>query len=357
LTRNAARKVGSELEMQLPEKDGPVTSLFDLAVEVLQPRRASLMLRSQRAPDELIISQATGIDEDIVKASRVRIGMPIAGRVAAEKQPLLISDINSQSDLVLPHRGDYSTPSFVSVPLLAEDQVLGVMNMADKLDGVPFSHADLFLLMRFAHRLSNFLRYEGELREAHEQANTDPLTGLLNRRVLLERLSKEIDLAKISGKPGCLLIVELNNLKEINEFAGRLAGDAVVVMAAQLITEQVLCYDALFRSDGAQFIVLLPRTHPIQAHKIAVRIQHAITNARPPHPALGQVALSTRVGEAYFPATITRPFEVIERADNSLTQTPRPSQLLMRLKKYQNLHENDGASLPASSKKRSLLAL
>ncbi len=69
--------------MQAIDKQALVTSAFDLLVQVFQARRASLMLRSAQAHDELIIARAAGLEEQVVRECRIRIGTPIAGLVVA----------------------------------------------------------------------------------------------------------------------------------------------------------------------------------------------------------------------------------------------------------------------------------
>ncbi len=309
-------------------KQNLVTSAFNLLVRVFQARRASLMLRSAQAQDELIIAHAAGIEERIVRESRVRIGNPIAGRVVAEARPLLVRDINEWPGLPLERRTHYATPSFACVPVLHEGEAIGVVNVTDKMGDLPFSDSELVLLAQFADHLSGCLSYEEQIRLASELARTDPLTGLLNRRALDEYLSREIERSKRSGQSGCLLMVDLDRFKFINDTAGHAAGDAVLVRVGQLIKEQVRRYDSVFRYGGDEFIVLSPATSPDQAHHLAQRIRRAIAAATLFETGrLADRRVTASIGVACFPAEVRTPAELLALTDAALFQAKASSAL------------------------------
>jgi diguanylate cyclase (GGDEF)-like protein len=310
-----------ELIVQAIDKQALVTSAFDLLVQVFQARRASLMLRSAQAHDELIIARAAGLEEQVVRECRIRIGTLIAGRVVAEARPLLVRDINVYPGRPLERRTHYATPSFASVPVLREGEAVGVVNVADKVGDLPFSDAEFVLLTQFADHLAGCLAYEEQIQQAYELARTDPLTGLLNRRALEEYLSKEIERSKRSGQPGCLLMVDLDRFKVINDTSGHAAGDAALVRVGKLIKEQVRRYDSVFRYGGDEFMVLLPATSPDQAHRLARRIRHAIATVTLfESGALASRRVTASIGAACFPGEAGTPAELLAHTDAALFQ-------------------------------------
>jgi diguanylate cyclase (GGDEF)-like protein len=291
-------------------------SAFDLLVHVLRAQRASLLFTSAEAPEELVIVRAVGLPEQVIRESRIRIGTPIAGQVARQKRPLLVRDLTAQAELRLRPRVGYSTLSFASVPILLDGEALGVINVADKADNQAFSDLDFSILVRFASHIAACVACEGQARTAHLQARTDALTGLLNRRALDEHLKREVARSRRLGQPGCLLVLDLDRFKRVNDTFGHPIGDSVLIAVGHAIQMQVRSYDEVFRLGGDEFAVLLPSMAPERARETAKRIEHIIgslqqVGATP----LGPVRLSASTGWASFPSDSDVPQELLARAD------------------------------------------
>jgi diguanylate cyclase (GGDEF)-like protein len=106
------------------------------------------------------------------------------------------------------------------------------------------------------------------------RATRDPLTALPNRAALAEALEHEVR-AIPRTTPPALLLIDLDGFKGVNDTDGHLAGDAVLVGVADLLRAQVRDGDLACRLGGDEFAVLLPRTSPAQAAKVARRIVSA----------------------------------------------------------------------------------
>lgn len=108
-------------------------------LELLKATTASVMLLDEKG-EELKIRLAHGLSPDIVEATRVRLGERVSGKVAATGEPILIKRKEGQD-----------CDSSVCVPLLANQQVLGVLNIRTKIDGGDFTHQDLELAGQLAN--------------------------------------------------------------------------------------------------------------------------------------------------------------------------------------------------------------
>src|SRR5262249_36730415 len=97
-------------------------------------------------------------------------------------------------------------------------------------------------------------------RRLEELATTDPLTKVLNRRALLDRLVAELDRARRFGSSFSLLLFDVDHFKKINDTAGHLAGDAVLRQFGSLLEEAVRKVDIVARYGGEEFVVILPQT-------------------------------------------------------------------------------------------------
>ena len=156
---------------------------------------------------------------------------------------------------------------------------------------------------------------ESEARFRH-QALHDPLTGLANRTLLLDRIAHALARAARDGAMPALLFLDLDEFKQVNDSAGHAAGDRLLVVAAERLCAAVRFGDTVARLGGDEFAILLEGTHAErEADEVADRILAAL---RVPIPVDGRahrigasigIALSSRWGSAD---------ELLHRADSAM---------------------------------------
>ncbi len=110
------------------------------------------------------------------------------------------------------------------------------------------------------------------LTDAERRAQTDSLTGVLNRRSLVERLEAACLRAQARGLPIALLFIDLDHFKEINDSFGHLAGDACLRAVVAPIQAELRHSDVIGRYGGEEFVVILSSADSYAAHAIAERI-------------------------------------------------------------------------------------
>jgi len=139
-----------------------------------------------------------------------------------------------------------------------------------------FSEEELFalesLMDLFIYPLRNALQYQ----EALNHALTDPLTGVGNRMSLNQNLVREIDLSRRHDQDMCIMMIDIDNFKKINDNYGHGVGDNVLSAIVQDIQNTIRSSDALFRFGGEEFVVLLPQTCISSTQIIAERIRTVI---------------------------------------------------------------------------------
>jgi hypothetical protein len=150
--------------------------------ELLNLDVCSIMLADEFTA-ELTINSARGLDEHIIKGTRIRFGDQIAGWVAMEGKPLLIEDIENDPHFSRRNIPHYSTKSLLSVPLKSNDKVIGVMNMSDKRTTQPFTEQDLQIASMLSERISFILKrlHAGEFSDdtfKHFIASLDNIIGI-----------------------------------------------------------------------------------------------------------------------------------------------------------------------------------
>lgn len=164
-------------------------------------------------------------------------------------------------------------------------------------------------------------RVERRLVEVNQRlevlATTDELTGLMNRRAIVARLEEELTRSRREGTPLSLIMMDLDNFKQVNDERGHTVGDAVLKECCRRLTAATRPYDQLGRMGGDEFLLLLPGAKQDAALAVAERMRSAIGNESFPRGAGPPFRLTASLGvtEAVdAPSTET----ILTVADNRL---------------------------------------
>ncbi len=140
--------------------------------------------------------------------------------------------------------------------------------------------------------------------ETHQRARTDalrdPLTDVLNPHAFESALMRELSVGLRYGVPACLLLLDLDFFRIVNDRLGHTAGDQVLKMAADLMRETVRDSDIVGRYRGNTFAVVLPHTNRQQAHALAERLRERVERY-PFTIEAGQVRTTASIGLAAVP--------------------------------------------------------
>ena len=140
----------SETIVAVNDMDALLDRIIDSAVVLTQAKRGSLMIVEDDS-QELVIKAARGIDPEVVRNTRVKLGEGISGKVAMEGTLLLVADIEKDQRTRIEKKPQYETKSFLCVPIVtihptARKVTYGVINVSDKISGGQFSERDRVLL-------------------------------------------------------------------------------------------------------------------------------------------------------------------------------------------------------------------
>ncbi len=129
----------------------------------------------------------------------------------------------------------------------------------------------------YQHRLEEYQRrLESDLASASEQAMTDALTGLRNRRAFQDRLEEELIRHRRYGAPVSLALIDIDDFKGYNDRHGHVAGDEALIAVSELIVKHSRATDLVARYGGEEFAVLLPNTDAEGAYVLAQRFRRAV---------------------------------------------------------------------------------
>lgn len=210
----------------------------------------------------------------------------------------------------------------LGLPCTLDGEVLGLLILGDREQG--FDH---YLLARlaplgFTLGLMIHARRMASARASAEQAlraqaATDELTGILNRRAFMARASEALSAFRRYGHAFCVLIIDLDHFKRINDTYGHAAGDAALRAVTACIGQSLRESDVFGRIGGEEFAILLPCTHPEEGPQLAERLRETVARlALPPLAGGGHVSFSAGLCASY--PEVRRVDELLSRADAAL---------------------------------------
>ncbi|HEX3280898.1 MAG TPA: diguanylate cyclase [Pyrinomonadaceae bacterium] len=303
------------------EPEQTYLAILTHAKRLLGADRASLMVLNEDA-NELVLKAAFGLPVNKEQVVRVRVGQGIAGRVVESGQPLVVANAAGVGGLVADPDRDYKTASFISYPISMRGRKLGVLNLTDKTNGKEFDDVDLSLLDLVGPQIAIALeRAEWQDRATQFQlmSITDPLTGLLNRRYLEERLTEELNRSLRYNYSMSCLMIDIDDFKRYNDLNGHQAGDDALKITAHCLKAALRSADVACRYGGEEFCVLLPQTSLTEAGVIAERMRQRVAETVFPYgksQPLGVVSIS--VGISTFTREIDSAEKIIATADRAL---------------------------------------
>lgn len=154
--------------------------------------------------------------------------------------------------------------------------------------------------------------------QLREQALNDPLTGLHNRRYLFEVAPGLLDLARRQGKPLCVVLIDLDHFKLLNDTYGHQAGDLVLQRFANLLRQMLRRSDVVCRHGGEEFVAVMPDLSGDDAQALLARLLESFQSL-PSEPGRRRTPnASFSAGIALFPRHGSTLEQLLSRADRAL---------------------------------------
>ena len=232
------------------------------------------------SPDELIILGAHTGPRTGALVYRVGERVPVlpdsgAARLAQTGEAVL-ADHPPESEV---ERHGYRCT--VIAPVYVGTRLWGLLAVA-AIESGRFDEDTVGRLRDFASLLGTAIRNTEQRRLLTEMATSDPLTGLANHRTFHEQLQTEVARAIRHGRPLALVLMDLDQFKEINDTSGHGAGDKVLAAIAAELQLAARTEDVLARIGGDEFALLLPETSSMDALAFVERVRGTIA-AQPVH--------------------------------------------------------------------------
>ena len=154
-------------------------------------------------------------------------------------------------------------------------------------------------------------------RRLEQQATSDDLTGLLNRRAFMDNLTREVASLNRYGYSSAIMMIDIDEFKWINDHYGHIAGDTVLVEVVKIIQETLRSSDLMGRWGGDEFIVYMTQVNREEALIIAERIHEKVSQSK---FIIGDIELqrTVSIGVAFLDSIVVNVDNDICRADNAL---------------------------------------
>jgi two-component system, cell cycle response regulator len=247
-------------------------------------------------------------------------GVEALERLRAEQVDIALSDVMMPKmdgfELIKNIRSDADLKNLYVILITARiqerDRIVGLDAGADDYITKPFSLSELVARIRVGSRA---VQYQKQL---EHQTQTDSLTGLYNRRAFEKRLAEEFERARRHDHPLSLLMLDVDNFKNVNDTYGHSGGDAALVKISEVLRAATRQSDFPSRFGGEEFVLILPETNDENAAIVAERV---LCEIRSSVFSANQTCFSLTISVGISSTTI-RPYvnanEMIEDADRAL---------------------------------------
>jgi diguanylate cyclase (GGDEF)-like protein/putative nucleotidyltransferase with HDIG domain len=274
--------------------------LISSKLSTLVPFASCALFLFDEEHDALQCRFASGAEADVIGTMTIRGGHGLVGWVGRNRRPL----VNARPSADFEAAGLTSCPTTLQTalmsPLLFNDRLIGVL-------AVYSAQANLYtddhrrLLDRVSEQAAAVIHNSIIFEQTQEDSLTDPLTGLPNTRFMFMHLTRELARAERLRTEVALLVMDLDNFKDINDNHGHHVGDRALREVARVLRDVIRPYDICVRYAGDEFIVVLSGCGQEEAEHKRLELQRAVDVVRFEARPGRQVPLGLSVGAAIYP--------------------------------------------------------
>ncbi|NOY99740.1 MAG: GGDEF domain-containing protein [Chloroflexi bacterium] len=209
------------------------------------------------------------------------------------------------------------TGSIVGIPLKTDENVVGVMNLSSSSVG-EFAESDMRLLQLLADQAAIAISNARLHETVSQQAHSDTLTGLPNRRALDEHLENEVRTARRTGYTFATVMMDLDGFKSINDTYGHTVGDQVLRVLFNYLAQGLRTSDFLARYGGDELTLILSQTDMLSAKVVTDKLLEKLHRFSFDLPDGAQLKVSMSGGIAIYPIHGQTASQLLRSADEAL---------------------------------------
>jgi diguanylate cyclase (GGDEF)-like protein len=149
--------------------------------------------------------------------------------------------------------------------------------------------------------------------ESRAHSSMDALSGLLNRKSLSSHFAEVAKQAELTGRDVCMVLMDIDHFKAVNDEHGHAAGDAVLRDTADVMRANLRSFELVYRVGGEEFLVLMPGVDRAGGRVVAERLREALEHARP-----GELSVTASFGVAMATGNAVEFEPLFDAADKAL---------------------------------------
>src|SRR4051794_34719634 len=243
---------------------------------------------------------ATGVEAEAIQQLTIRNGHGLTGWVARNRRPLVNARPSTDFEAAGVPSEHTTLQSALVCPLLFNERFIGTMSVYHT-EAAVYTDDHRRLLDRISEQAAAVIYNSIVFEQTQEDSLTDPLTALPNTRFMFMHLTRELARAERLKTEVSLLVMDLDNFKDINDTFGHHVGDRALREIAGVLRTGIRPYDICVRYAGDEFIVVLSGCSAEEAERKRVELQRAVDGLRFEARPGRMLRLAISVGAAVFP--------------------------------------------------------
>ncbi|MDW7652307.1 MAG: diguanylate cyclase [Bacillota bacterium] len=285
--------------------------------ELIDYDRCVIILMEDEGETVSVFLLATPHETKLPGGIKIPAANTSAEWVLTHKRPQFEKDLQQErlfrEDEILLKEGIRSA---VRIPIWVNGEITGIFILNSK-EPNKYSETDLPILEQISEHLALSLQRYFLFEQISRLSVTDELTGCGNRRMLRQEMDRELPRADRYGRTLGVLMIDIDNFKEINDTFGHLPGDEILVALAELIRQNVRDIDICIRYGGEEFLVILPETNLEGTVAVAEKIRR-IVEEKSFKAGSEKLRITVSIGIAVYPQHAAEKNELIRLADEAL---------------------------------------
>jgi len=293
-----------------------LVSVLDRVLKVTGVEIAGIFLLDEKTR-ELVLRASRGMSVSFVREVKIlSAGEGILKQVVETGKPLLVENMSLEPRFNHHGTKKWRVQSFAALSIMAKEKILGMMGIGS-YGHREFPDWEVRMLGTIANQIGMAIDNAQLYEHALELAFTDGLTGLYNRRYLMDQIEREFIRAQRSKAPLSLIMIDLDGLKGINDRFGHHVGDSFLKEVARIVKANTRASDVAARWGGDEFMLLAPGTDSKGADKIAERIRAQVEHFKIKLEG-EEAGITISAGIVSYPTNASVVPELVKKADEAM---------------------------------------
>ncbi len=311
------KTIGKALTSTL-HRDGILEQIMEFTGRIFNPDNWSLLMTDEQKGDlyfAIVVGEASSTLED----ARVSLHDSIAGWSVKNKKAVVLPSVKEDERFskMFDNITGFKTRSVICVPLVSKNRAVGVIELINAEKDC-FDQDSLEILNSLADFAAIAIENARYVKQIENMAIKDDCTELYNARHMITLLDAEINRAERTEESFCIVFLDLDHFKEVNDNYGHLVGSSLLRKIAKLIISNIRPTDWAARYGGDEFLYILPSINKKTAMKITERIRNKLKNSCFFSKKGYNIKVTGSFGIASFPSDGISRDELINRADKAM---------------------------------------